>query len=256
MFETVAPETFQTRSRRVFYETLPLSLTLHALVIGAAVVVASWNVVFPSYSPKVITAYSLATIPDPPPPPPLPPAGQPQPQPTAPVAPAEALNVAPTVIPDTIPTIPDPPPPSLHLLAPAPAAAPAGVAGGSPDGVPGGELGGSLQGITGGIVFPDDGKVHISLNESLPLLPISQEYPPYPEEMRKKGIEDQVIVRYTIGKNGRVTDVQILDHALNSIFDEVTVEAIKKWRFRPYTKNGKTVEVVHDLGVNFQLMNR
>jgi periplasmic protein TonB len=256
MFETVAPETFQTRSRKVFYETLPLSVALHALAIGAAVVIASWNIVFPAHSPKLFSAYSLATIPEPPPPPPLPPAGQPTPvQPAPPVSEA-ALNVAPTVIPDTIPTIPDPPPPSLQLLAPAPAAAPsAGVASGSSDGVPGGELGGSLQGITGGIVFPDDGKVHIGLNESLPLLPISQDYPLYPEDMRKKGIEDQVIVRYTIGKNGRVTDVQILSHATNAIFDTVTVDAISRWRFRPMIKNGKAVEVVHDLGVNFELMN-
>ena len=255
MFETVAPETFQTRSRKVLYETLPLSLAIHALAIGAAVVIASWNIVFPIHSPKLFASYSLATIPEPPPPPPLPPAGQPTPQPVAPVT-APVMNVAPTIIPDTIPTIPDPPPPSMQLLAPAPTAvAPAGVQGGSPDGVPGGELGGSLQGISGGIVFPDDGKVHISLNEPLPLLPISQEYPIYPEDMRRKGIEDQVIVRYTIGKNGRVTDVQILDHALNPIFDKVTLDAIRTWRFRPMIKNGKPVEVVHDLGVNFQLMN-
>jgi len=255
MFETVAPETFRTRSRKVFYETLPLSLALHALAIGGAVVVASWNIVFPVNSPKLFAAYSLMTIPEPPPPPP-PPAGQPRPvQQTAP--PPEALNVAPTVIPDTIPTIPDPPPPSMKMLAPAPEpAAPVGVPGGSEMGVPGGELGGSLQGISGGIAFPDDGKVHISLNESLPLLPISQDYPIYPEEMRKKGIEDQVIVRYTIGKNGRVNDVQILDHAINPIFDKVTVEAIWRWRFRPLIKNGKPVEVVHDLGVNYQLMHR
>ena len=255
MFETVAPETFQTRSRRAVYESLPVSVALHAMAIGAAVVVASWNIVFPIHSPKLMAAYSLTTIPEPPPPPP-PPAGQPTPvQQTAPPAQAD-LNVAPTVIPDTIPTIPDPPPPSIQMLAPGPAAPPAGVTGGSPDGVPGGELGGSLQGISGGIAFPDDGKVHIALNEALPLLPISQDYPPYPEEMRRKGIEDQVIVRYTVGKNGRITDVQILDHAVNPIFDQVTVEAIRTWRFRPMIKNGKAVEVVHDLGVNFQLMNR
>ena len=255
MFETVAPETFQTRSRKLFYETLPLSLALHALALGGAVVIASWNIVFPVNSPKVFAAYSLTTIPEPPPPPP-PPAGQPRPvQQTAP-PPPEAMNVAPTVIPDTIPIIPDPPPPSMKMLAPAPeSTAPVGVSGGSDGGVPGGELGGSLQGISGGITFPDDGRVHISLNESLPLLPISQDYPLYPEEMRRKGIEDQVIVRYTIGKNGRVIDVQILDHAVNSIFDDVTVEAIKRWRFRPMIKNGKAVEVVHDLGVNYQLMN-
>src|SRR5205823_21702 len=121
MFETVVPETFQARSRKVLYETLPVSLALHALAIGAAVAVASWNIVFPVNSPKLMSVYSLITIPEPPPPPPLPPAGQPAPQPVVaprPVALTEQI-VAPTVIPDTIPTIPDPPPPRIQL-APAP----------------------------------------------------------------------------------------------------------------------------------------
>ena len=70
MFESVAPETFQARSRKVFYETLPLSVALHALAIGAGVVIASWNIVFPAHSPRFNSVYSLATIPEPPPPPP------------------------------------------------------------------------------------------------------------------------------------------------------------------------------------------
>ena len=255
MFETVVPETFQARSRKVFYETLPLSLALHALAIAAAVAVASWNIVFPVNSPKLMSVYSLTTIPEPPPPPPLPPAGQPAPQPVVaprPVALPEQI-VAPTVIPETIPTIPDPPPPTIQL-APSPGPVLPGVPDGSDQGKPDGQIGGEVHGITGGVAFPDDGRVHISLNESLPLLPISQEYPPYPDEAKKKQLEDQVIVRYVIGKNGRVTDVQILDHAREPVFDKVTVEAIKQWRFRPMIKDGKPVEVVHDLAVNFQLI--
>ena len=255
MFETVVPETFQARSRKVFYETLPLSLALHALAIGAGVVIASWNIVFPAHSPRLTSVYSLATIPEPPPPPPLPPAGQPQPRPIEAPKPAPPLEqiVAPTVIPDLIPQIPDPPPPTLQL-APAPGPPLPGVPDGSDQGKVGGEIGGALHGITGGITFPDDGRVHISLNESLPLLPLSQDYPLYPDEAKKKGLEDQVVVRYVIGKNGRVIDVQILDHAREPMFDKVTVEAIKQWRFRPMIKDGKPVEVVHDLAVNFELI--
>ena len=256
MFETVLPETFQARSRKVFYETLPFSLALHALAIGVAVVIASWNIVFPDHSPRLTSMYSLATIPDPPPPPPLPPAGQPAPKQAETLKPPPPLAeiVAPTVIPDLIPQIPDPPPPPLQSLAPAPEPVLAGVPDGSDQGKTGGELSGGLHGIAGGVAFPDDGRVHISLNESLPLLPLSQDYPPYPDEGKKKQLEDQVVVRYVIGKNGRVLDVQILDHAHDPMFDKVTVEAIKQWRFRPMIKDGKPVEVVHDLAVNFQLI--
>ena len=38
MFETVVPETVAPRSRKLFYETLPLSLALHAVAIGVVIV--------------------------------------------------------------------------------------------------------------------------------------------------------------------------------------------------------------------------
>src|SRR5712671_234861 len=73
MFETVAPEAFRPRSRRVFYETLPISIAVHLTVAGAAVASIIWNVALPTQSPKMIIAYSLTQVPDPPPPPPPPP---------------------------------------------------------------------------------------------------------------------------------------------------------------------------------------
>lgn len=253
MFETVAPETFELRSRKALYESLPISIALHAVAIGAAFVIAIWNVVFPVQSPKLVRAYSLVSIPEPPPPPPLIKA-TPQPKhvelPKVP-PPQIAQIVAPTVIPDTIPQLPEPAP---LVLPPEPAPAPVGIPGGSVDGKLGGDMGGKLHGVAGGVAFPDDGRVHVERNEQLPLVVVSQDYPSYPEEGRKKMLEDQVIVRYVIGKNGRVIDVQIIDHARDPIFDAAAVEAIKRWRFRPMIKDGKAVEVVHELAVNFELI--
>ncbi len=251
MFESVLPETFQTRSRWVFYETLPISIAIHALAIATAVIVAVWNVVFPLQSPRVVRAYSLAVLPDPPPPPPLPASPAPK-QPALPKPPPADPNkiVAPTVIPDLIPQLPDPVP------VPVP---PAPVVEATPDGTEGkgdGEIGGNIHGVAGGIAFPDDGRVHVERNKQLPLAVVSQDYPLYPDEAKKKQLEDQVIVRYTIGTNGRVIDVQIIDHARDPMFDQATVDAIRRWRFRPMIKDGKPVEVVHELAVNFELIRR
>jgi len=253
MFETVLPETFEARSKRVFYETLPVSIALHAMGIGAAFVIAIWNVVFPLQSPRLIRAYSLASIPDTPPPPPPLAAVAPAPKHVEiPKLPPPQLDqiVAPTVIPDTIPQPPDPLPPPVR----APEPVPTGIPGGSVDGKLGGEMGGKLRGVDGGIAFPEDGRVHIERNQQLPLPPVSQEYPNYPDEAKKKQLEDQVVVRYVIGKNGRVIDVQIIDHAKEPMFDQATVDAIRKWRFRPMIKDGKPIEVVHELAVNFELI--
>ena len=253
MFETVSPEAFGARSKRALYESLPISLALHAAAISAAFVIAFSNVVFPIQAPRLVRAYSLVTMPEPPPPPPLLKAGAPPPKHVElpkPPPPQLAEVVAPTVIPDTIPQLPEPPP----LVLPEPAPAPVGIPGGNVDGKLGGDMGGKLHGVAGGIAFPEDGRVHIERSEQLPLTVVSQDYPSYPEEARKKQLEDQVVVRYIIGKNGRILDVQIIDHARDPIFDAAAVEAIKRWRFRPMIKDGKAVEVVHELAVNFELV--
>jgi protein TonB len=64
------------------------------------------------------------------------------------------------------------------------------------------------------------------------------------------------VVRYVIGTNGRVTDVEIISHAREPMFDQAAVEAIRRWRFRPMIKDGKKVEVMHELAVNFEIVVR
>src|SRR5262245_3654167 len=104
MFESVVPETVVRRSRRILYETLPVSLTVHAAAIAGALLSSVWTVAFPDQSPRMILAYSLTRLPDPPPPPPPPPAAQPASVPVKPQAlpkpappPAMGEVVAPTV---------------------------------------------------------------------------------------------------------------------------------------------------------------
>ena len=256
MFETVAPETFEVRSKRVLYETLPVSIAVHVLALSGLALAALWNVAFPMDSPRLVRAYSIVTIPDPPPPPPSPRPEQAAPKRAELPPPPPEQIVAPTVIPDTILQAPDPAP-DLTALAPGPApvepALNPGIPGSEIDGKINGEVGAKLHGVANQF-FPQDGRVHIERNQSLPLKVVEQEYPAYPDKAKKQQLEDQVIVRYIIGKKGQVIDVQIIDHAKDPMFDEATVDAIRKWRFRPMIQDGKPVEVVHELAVNFELI--
>lgn len=258
MFETVAPETFVPRNRKIFYESLPLSILVHALVIGAFFVGGLWTVTFPDQSPAMVTLYNLAAAPTPPPPPP-PPAAAKQVAPRVQVAPTIPLEeVAPTMIPEEIPQVL----PSATLAEIAPVAA--GVAGGVEGGVEGGVVGGSLEGshdgalggVVGGIavadVAPPD-TVIIRRDQPLPMAPMSQVYPRYPEEARIRGQEDMLLVRYIIGKNGRVREVIVLQKPERPIFETVTVHAIRNWRFKPFLKDGVPQEVIHELTVYFKL---
>jgi periplasmic protein TonB len=255
MFETVVPETFEVRSKRLLYETLPVSIALHVLALGGFALTALWTIAFPVDSPRIVRAYSLVAIPDPPPPPPPPRAQQPALKRAELPPPEPEKIVAPTVIPDTIPQLSDPAP-DVAALAPATAVEPArdpGIPGGAIDGKINGEVGGKLHGVASQF-FPQDGRVHIERNQSLPLKVVEQEYPAYPDKAKKLQLEDQVVVRYIIGKKGQVIDVQIIDHAKEPMFDEATVDAIRRWRFRPMIQDGKPVEVVHELAVNFELI--
>jgi len=172
-------------------------------------------------------------------------------------------EVAPTVIPETIPVVQ--PVTTLAMIEPEKApdtgvvggvdgGIAGGVIGGDPMvGVPGGVMGGQPKGILGGFLG-EDGRVHFGRNQSLPLYVERQDYPEYPEWGRIRGYEDQVVVRYIIGKDGRIKDVQVLSHASYPAFDDAVLEAIREWRFRPMIKDGKPVEVVHELAINFELI--
>jgi len=260
MFETVVPEATTRKSRKVFYETLPVSIALHVIVVVAVVVSATWNVSFPGQSPRLARAYILTSIPEPPPPPP-PPAAAPAPRVQAPPPPPsmKIAEMAPTVIPDLIPQVPDPtpqlpepPPPPVTSTVPVEATSTAG----SPDGVIGGQIGGVKHGTPGGLVFAEDGKVHIDRNEKLPLKEIDHPYPHYPDGARKLRLEDRCVIRYTIGKNGHVIDINVIEHANNAMFDDESVNTVKQWTFRPLTLNGVKAEVVHEVEFYYQFIQR
>jgi len=256
MFESVAPETFVPRSRKVFYETLPLSIGLHIVIGAVFLAVGVWEVNFPKNSPKMFATYNLEELPTPPPPPPPPAAAAKTPVKTVQVA-MKMPEVAPTVIPDQIvPAQPAPPavpdvPVTDGVVGGVEGGVENGVAGGSLAGVEGGELGGTDGGIVGSVAPPDT--VIVKRDAPLPMAPMSMTFPKYPEEARVRGWEDLVVVRYIIGKDGRVRDVQILAHPERDLFEKITVKAIRNWRFRPYRKDGQPVEVIHELSIYFKL---
>jgi protein TonB len=258
MFETVAPDAFEKRSRFVFYESLPVSVGVHAAVIGTVMLATLAHVGFPSQPPRLSVSYSLAQELEPPPPAPPPPA---QSQTVVPVSEIVFTNgdVAPTIIPDALPTAP----PThintfttdLHPLVPRAVEI----------GVPGGVAGGDDSGIAGGVIAPpgpravmggllmDDGRVHFARNAALPMYMEHQAKPEYPEAGRLANLQDDVLVRYIIGKDGRVKEIVVLDHADHKMFDESTLAAIREWRFRPLMVDNQPREVVHELIVHFRL---
>lgn len=84
--------------------------------------------------------------------------------------------------------------------------------------------------------------------------PIKEYAPPpqYTEIARKARIQGVVIVQAVVTKQGDVQDVKILK-GLPMGLDTAAAEAVRKWKFKPATLNGKPVDVYYNLTVNFTL---
>jgi len=246
MFETTVVISRRRKVRLAFVASLPLAIGAHLVVAAAWIATGLWDVRFPLDSPHTVAAYRLlsAVAVPPPPPPPPPPAAPRQSRPSVEIELPD--HVAPTIIPDLVPQL-EPPEPVGNDEA--------GVPGGVEGGVAGGQVGGVVGGIVGAVIAessPPD-TVIVPRDAKLPVRPISMVYPMYPEKWRLRRIEGQVILRYTIDETGRVSEVRILVPATFPEFNEVSADAIKRWRFHPLEVNGEKRSIVHELTVNFKI---
>ncbi len=66
--------------------------------------------------------------------------------------------------------------------------------------------------------------------------------PRYPIAAKRKRLELDVKVNFTIGIDGKITNVQFEPQSRISYFKSAILEAMKKWRFLPAQENGQPVE--------------
>jgi len=76
--------------------------------------------------------------------------------------------------------------------------------------------------------------------------------PEYSEEARRAKYQGSVVLWIVVGPDGRVRDVRV-QRTLGLGLDEKAIEAVRKWRFEPATKNGQPVAVQVNVEVNFRL---
>jgi len=76
--------------------------------------------------------------------------------------------------------------------------------------------------------------------------------PHYPREAQKKGIQGDVILQATIDTKGNLTNLKIVQG--DPILVSAAVDAVKKWKYRPYILNGEPVDVDTTTKVQFHLL--
>lgn len=70
--------------------------------------------------------------------------------------------------------------------------------------------------------------------------PIQQTEPVYPPELKRNKIEGEVTVEFVVRPDGS-TDRARITESTNPGFNENTLRAIRRWRFKPGEKDGKAV---------------
>ena len=74
--------------------------------------------------------------------------------------------------------------------------------------------------------------------------------PTYPKEARKNKTQGMVVLEATVEKNGNVTNQSIVSGDL--VLADAAVDAVRNWRFEPYTKSGQPVQVHQKLAFEFR----
>ena len=70
------------------------------------------------------------------------------------------------------------------------------------------------------------------------IIPIVRINPGYPRGAAENRIEGFVTAEFTITESGSVADIVVLDSEPGEIFDQAATDALSKWRFKPWVKDG------------------
>lgn len=265
------------------WKTMVTSIGLHGAALAAIILVSMTATESAEADEKAIPVYMADAAPPPPPPPPPPPAAQspgsvqPKVQPRVePVEMPQESFVQPKEIPDIVPVV-DPTPVQAPVDAtPSVGGMPTGgvaggveggvvggvvggVLGGTVGGQIGGQIGGKIGGVPGGVVGGNPGgtvtapagPLRVGGDVKAPKVNHRPE-PEYTEVARRARVQGIVILEAIIDKQGNVDRVKVI-RGLPMGLSESAVNAVKRWKFRPGTMNGRPVDVIFNLTVNFRL---
>jgi len=236
MFDTALLESCAHRKGRGKGGGLSLAVGLHVAVIGAFVGASVWSVGEPPEPVIPVTFFAPLAAPPPPR--------------------GDGGHVRETThvwreLPSTSPTIALPPDPQPVTTTSTPESP--DYPGPETDGAPG-DRNGVDDGTGDSPVVgtePAEGPHVIGGDVQAPVV-LSQIEPDYPEAARRAHKDGMVILEAVITAGGAVDDVRILRSA-NPLLDAAAERAVRQWRYKPATLNGRAVSVYLTVTVTFGL---
>jgi protein TonB len=81
---------------------------------------------------------------------------------------------------------------------------------------------------------------------------VSQVAPVYPRELLRGKVEGTVVLLFVVNESGRVEDPRV-ENSSHPEFEKPAVDALKRWRFQPGSKNGAAVKSFMRLPMRFRI---
>lgn len=75
------------------------------------------------------------------------------------------------------------------------------------------------------------------------MMPFARVKPVYPPDAHERGIEGWVDLKFTVTKNGSVSNPRVVRAEPPSVFNRAAINAVKKWKYRPKKVDGQAVDV-------------
>lgn len=76
-------------------------------------------------------------------------------------------------------------------------------------------------------------------------------HPAYPKGARARKLQGTVVLQAIIDKQGKVDSLQLVSG--DPLLAQVAADAVKQWRYKPYSHNGDPVEFQTRVTVDFKL---
>ena len=93
-----------------------------------------------------------------------------------------------------------------------------------------------------------------SSGDSTKLEPLKIQKGTYPAEAAQKQIQGQVWVKLLVSETGDVENVEVVSG--DPILAKAAVDAVKKWKFKPFIKKGKPVKVFTKMPLDFAFSDK
>jgi periplasmic protein TonB len=240
------------RSRRAWI-SLPVAILLHLAALATFTFAGYWHI---NEVPEPSVNVVFFTSAPPPPPPPVRGSGRPETEtkPTVkPPVPQPAAPTQPTVVPDQTPAATSPVVDNVADLPPNgdPRGSEHGVDHGDPSSGVDYSDGPSLPTVVAPPTPVDDRPIVVGGAVKKPEI-LSRIEPRYTEAARMSHTEGVVVLQAIIDEQGFVTGLKVL-RSLPMGLDQAALDAVRQWRFKPATLEGRAVKVYFNLTVNFKI---